>query len=147
MFPKQRLLRPSNPVYPPHPPLYPPATQGSTTDRTVHHVTSIFTLVNNLLPSTPPAVLQSRRDIPFPLFMAGYAAPSATAAHLKHRALELLKHFEGGGIGQNTAVIRRMLAGVCEEQERRVRAGGREEEVEWLAWMADVGVGVVNCGL
>lgn len=85
-----------------------------------------------------------RREVVFPIFMAGVATTNPNA---KGKAIELLKGYEGNGIGQNTSVVRRLLVAVCEEQNRRVAAGRRMEEVEWLRVGRERGLSVVNCGL
>ncbi|KAK5173413.1 uncharacterized protein LTR77_002094 [Saxophila tyrrhenica] len=85
-----------------------------------------------------------RRDVIFPLFIAGYAT---TQPDLKIQALDLMKAFEGQGVGQNTFTTRRLLGAVYEEQRRRVEGGGRMEEVEWMRVARERGLGVVNCGL
>jgi len=81
----------------------------------------------------------ARREIVFPCFIAGFATQDFER---KRRFVSLLRRCEGYGIGQNTGVVRKLLAGVCEEQGRRGVGG-----VEWMVWGRERGWSVVNCGL
>ena len=85
-----------------------------------------------------------RRNTVFPIFVAGVASLKADS---KSQAINLIRAFEGHGIGQNTYRTRQLLLAVCEEQRRVANAGGRMEDVEWLAIATDRGLGVANCGL
>lgn len=80
-----------------------------------------------------------RRSVVFPVFIAGVATAQPDA---KGQAIDLVKALEGGGIGQNTTVVRKLLVAVCEEQ-RRTATG----DVDWLGLAADKGLSVINCGL
>ena len=71
-----------------------------------------------------------RRHIVFPLFMAGFAT---SQPDVKVQALDILKTYEGSGIGQNTYRTRQLLTWIYEEQRRRADEGGRMEDVDWLA--------------
>lgn len=86
-----------------------------------------------------------RRHVGFPLFMAGVAT---TQPDTKIQAMNLMTAFQReGGIGQNTYRTRQLLIAVCEEQRAMVGAGGRMEQVDWLALAKERGLSVVNCGL
>ena len=85
-----------------------------------------------------------RRHVVFPLFMAGFAT---TQPDIKIQALDIIKAYEGTGIGQNTYTTRRLLTAVYEEQRRVVDAGGRLEDVDWLRVARERSLMVVNCGL
>ncbi|KAF7188344.1 C6 finger domain transcription factor nosA [Pseudocercospora fuligena] len=85
----------------------------------------------------------SRQSV-FPIFMAGFAAKNPD---VKLHAIELIKAFEGYGIGSNTYRTRQLLVAVCEEQRRLASIGGRMEDVEWLVIAKERGLSVVNCGL
>lgn len=85
-----------------------------------------------------------KRHTIFPVFMAGFATNSAD---LKLHAIDLIRAFEGKGIGQNTYRTRQLLVAVCEEQRRVANAGGRMEDVEWKVVAREKGLNVVNCGL
>ncbi len=85
-----------------------------------------------------------RRHVIFPLFIAGFATMQPD---LKVQALNIIKAYEGQGLGQNTYTTRRLLTAVYEEQGRVVEAGGRMEDVDWLRVARDRSLTVVNCGL
>lgn len=85
-----------------------------------------------------------RRHVIFPLFMAGFAT---TQPDVKIRVLELIKTYEGSGIGQNTYRTRQLLTAVYEEQRRRANEGGSMEGVDWLFVARERSLTVVNCGL
>lgn len=85
-----------------------------------------------------------RRHIIFPLFMAGFAT---TQPDIKIRVLDIIKTFEGSGIGQNTYRTRQLLTAVYEEQRRRANEGGSMEGVNWLVVAKERSLMVVNCGL
>lgn len=126
MFPSQRLI--------------PVANQAVVAADTAVRVSHILTLASTILANGD----LDRREVAFPIFMAGFATSNPDA---KVRAIDLLKSFEGHGIGQNTSVVRRLLVGVCEEQRRRFELGRRMEEVDWLRFGRERGLSVVNCGL
>jgi len=126
MFPSQGLI--------------PTANQAAFFADTNTRVSHILTLTNRIF----AAGELDRREVVFPIFIAGVATRNPAA---KAKAIELLKSFESHGIGQNTNVVRRLLVAVCEEQNRRVSAGRRMEEVEWLRLGRERGMSVVNCGL
>ena len=126
MFPTQSLL--------------PTASQSFYQTDTATRVSHILTLALTIHAANE----LDRREVVFPVFIAGVATTNPAA---KAKAIELLKSYEGHGIGQNTSVVRRLLVAVCEEQNRRVAAGRRMEEVEWLRVGRERGLGVVNCGL
>ncbi|KAK5132563.1 hypothetical protein LTR08_008880 [Meristemomyces frigidus] len=89
--------------------------------------------------------LMERRHIVFPLLMAGFATTQPDA---KIQAINIMTAFQReGSIGQNTHRTRQLLVAVCEEQGAVVSAGGRMEQVEWLALAKERGLSVVNCGL
>lgn len=90
------------------------------------------------------AGLLERRHVVFPLFIAGYATLQPDA---KVKALDLISAFETTGIGQNTARTRRLLKLVYEQQRQMYDAGGRMEDVDWLAVAREKRLTVVNCGL
>jgi hypothetical protein len=121
-------------------PLIPTANQAAFLADTGTRVSHILTLTIHILSNNE----LDRREVVFPIFIAGYATTNPNA---KAKAIELLKSYEGHGIGQNTSVVRRLLVAVCDEQNRRVAAGRRVEEVEWLRVGRERGLGVVNCGL
>lgn len=85
-----------------------------------------------------------RRHVIFPLFMAGYATAQAEA---KIQALNIIKRYEGYGIGQNTYSTRQLLSAIYEEQRRVAELGGRMEDVDWLSFAKERSLTVVNCGL
>lgn len=85
-----------------------------------------------------------RRHIIFPLFMAGFVTTHPDA---KIQALDIIKAYEGTGIGQNTYRTRRLLTAVYEEQRRMAEAGRRIEDVDWPAVAKERSLTVVNCGL
>jgi GNAT superfamily N-acetyltransferase len=94
------------------------------------------------------AQLQARhfhhRHVIFPLFIAGYAT---TQPDVKIQALDIIKAFEGHGIGQNTFTTRKLLSAVYEEQRKVAESGGRMEDVDWIKVARDRSLTVVNCGL
>jgi GNAT superfamily N-acetyltransferase len=120
--------------------LIPTANQAAFAADTGTRVSHILTLTMSLLANGE----LDRRGVVFPLFMAGVATNNPNA---KAKAIDLLKSYEGHGIGQNTSVVRRLLVAVCEEQNRRLSAGRRMEEVDWLRFGKERGMSVVNCGL
>lgn len=85
-----------------------------------------------------------RRKTVFPIFMAGFATFSSDS---KLHAIDLIRAFEGKGIGQNTYRTRQLLVAVCEEQRKAINAGRQMEDVEWMAVAREQGLNVVNCGL
>ena len=85
-----------------------------------------------------------RRYVIFPLFMAGFAT---TQPDIKIQAIDIIKAYEGTGIGQNTYTTRRLLAAVYEEQRKAADAGHRIEDVDWLAVARRRSLTMVNCGL
>lgn len=85
-----------------------------------------------------------QRHIIFPIFMAGFATKQSDS---KVRAIELIRLFEGSGIGQNTSTTRKLLTAVCEEQAQSIAAHRSMEEVDWLCVLGDRGLRVSNCGL
>jgi hypothetical protein len=121
MFPSQLLL--------------PSASASTLKTDTEARVSQILTLATQILDAGELA----RREIVFPCFIAGFAT---TNFDRKRGFVSLLRRCEGYGIGQNTSVVRKLLAGVCEEQGRRGVGG-----VEWLRWGRERGWSVVNCGL
>lgn len=126
MFPRQRLI--------------PLANQQNINLDTKTRIAHILTLGGSVLASGD----LERREPVFAIFMAGFAASNPDE---KIQAIDLLKGFEGHGIGQNTSVVRQLLVACCEEQSQRVARGGRMEEVEWLVVGRERGLTVVNCGL
>jgi len=133
MFPSQRL----HPVLPNNRQHEAAAIQADIETRSI----SILHLASAHLEAN---LLERRHDM-FPLFMAGVATASPDA---KIQAIDLAKAFEvGGGIGQNTCRTRQLLVAVCEEQRRAVVAGGRMEQVDWMALARERRLNVVNCGL
>ncbi|KAF2169019.1 hypothetical protein M409DRAFT_21030 [Zasmidium cellare ATCC 36951] len=128
LFPTQRTL--------------PSYTQNTLTTDSEARCKAILSLASATLQQTPAGT--SRRKTVFPVFIAGVVSLDAES---KRRALELVRAFEGSGIGQNTYRTRLLLKAVCEEQERVRRGGERVEGVEWLGVMRERGLGVVNCGL
>jgi hypothetical protein len=85
-----------------------------------------------------------QRHLIFPLFIAGFAT---IQPDVKTQALNIMKAFEGQGIGQNTYSTRRHLTAVYEEQRSVVEAGGKMEDVDWLKVAKDRSLTVMNCGL
>ena len=126
MFPSQSLI--------------PTANQAAFLADTGTRVSNILTLAMSIFANGE----LDRREVVFPIFMAGVATNNPNA---KAKAMDLLKSYDGHGIGQNTSVVRKLLGAVCEEQRRRVAAGRRMEEVEWLRFGRERGMSVVNCGL
>jgi hypothetical protein len=120
--------------------LIPSANQAAFLADTSTRVSHIFTLTISIIANGD----LDRREVVFPVFIAGVATSNPNA---KARAIDLLKTLEGHGIGQNTSVVRRLLEGVCAEQNRRVAAGRRMEEVDWLRFGRERGMSVVHCGL
>lgn len=120
--------------------LIPTANQAAFQTDTGTRVSNILTLAMSIFANGE----LDRREVVFPIFMAGVATNNPNA---KAKAMDLLKSYDGHGIGQNTSVVRKLLGAVCEEQRRRVAAGRRMEEVEWLRFGRERGMSVVNCGL
>ena len=120
--------------------LIPTANQAAFLTDTGTRVSNILTLAMSIFANGE----LDRREVVFPIFMAGVATKNPNA---KAKAMDLLKSYDGHGIGQNTSVVRKLLGAVCEEQRRRVAAGRRMEEVEWLRFGRERGMSVVNCGL
>lgn len=120
--------------------LIPSAASLALATDTATRAAHILTLTTSILATGE----LDRREVVFPTFIAGVATTNAAA---KAKAIDLLKSFERHGVGQNTCVVRRLLEGVCEEQGRRVAAGRRAEEVNWLMFGRERGLSVVNCGL
>jgi hypothetical protein len=120
--------------------LIPTANQAALAADTGNRVSHILTLTMSFFANRE----LDRREVIFPVFMAGVATNNPNA---KAKAIDLLKSYEGHGIGQNTSVVRKLLVAVCEEQNRRVSAGRRMEEVDWLRFGRERGMSVVNCGL
>lgn len=85
-----------------------------------------------------------RRHVVFPLFMAGFAT---TQPDVKIQALDIMKTYEGSGIGQNTYRTRQLLAAIYEEQRRRADEGGRMEDVDWLTIARERSLTALNYGL
>ncbi|KAH9829278.1 Fungal specific transcription factor domain, partial [Teratosphaeria destructans] len=86
-----------------------------------------------------------RRHIVFPLFLAGVVT---TRLDAKARISDVIEALErNGGIGHNTRQTRRLLQAVIEAQRQALEAGGRIEQVDWMALARSKGLGVVNCGL
>ena len=113
----------------------PSFTQSALSTDTESRAAQILTLATSILNAGDLA----RREIVFPCFIAGIAT---TNFDRKREFVSLLRRCEGSGIGQNTSVVRKLLAGVCEEQGRRGVGG-----VEWMEWGRGRGWSVVNCGL
>ena len=90
------------------------------------------------------AGLLERRHVIFPLFVAGFAS---TQPDVKIQSLDIIKAYEGTGIGQNTYRTRQLLSAVYEEQRRVAGRGGRMEDVDWLSVANGRSLTVVNCGL
>ena len=86
----------------------------------------------------------NRRHVVFPLFIGGFATNQPDT---KKQVLDVIKSYEGSGIGQNTYRTRQLLMAVYEEQRRRANEGGRMEDVDWLAIAKERSLMVVNCGL
>lgn len=107
---------------------------------TERRVASIITIAANQLEHNH----LDRRHIVFPLFMAGFATSQSDA---KVQALDIMKAYEGSGIGQNTYTTRRLLTAVYEEQRKLAEAGRRIEDVDWLAVAKERALTIVNCGL
>lgn len=108
------------------------------TDRRVSSIISVAT-------SQFQARQLERRHIIFPLLMAGIITTQADA---KVQALELMKMYEGSGIGQNSYNTRQLLLAVYEEQRKVADAAGRIDcDVEWLGVMRGRRMALVNCGL
>lgn len=80
----------------------------------------------------------------FSLFMAGFAT---CQPEIKVHALDLMKNYEGSGIGQNTMRTRQLLKTVYEEQALMADEGRRMEDVDWLSLARAKSLAVVNCGL
>lgn len=86
-----------------------------------------------------------RRHVIFPLLIAGITTMQPDA---KIQALDLLKMYEGSGIGPNTYNTRQLLGAIYEEQRRVAEAGGQVDcHVEWLQDVKRRRVAMVNCGL
>lgn len=126
MFPGQRRIPIAN-------------FQGLLAD-TERRVMSIISIATTQL----EAAQLDRRHIIFPLFMAGIATTQPDA---KIQALDLMKAYEGSGIGQNTYSARRLLTAVFEEQRRVADVGGRIEDVDWVTVARERGLTVLNFGL
>ena len=108
------------------------------TNTATNHSSSSNNSNNNIGIST------TARHLVFPVFIAGVATalmPNKTAA------INTISRLEDSGIGRNTVRTRRLLVLVYEEQARRVQAGGKIEDVDWLQIARAHGLDVVNCGL
>lgn len=103
----------------------------------------IFSIVSIAISKLEAGCLDQRHII-FPLFIAGFAT---VQPDVKIQALDIMKTFEGSGIGQNTWRTRQLLAAVYEEQRRKANEGERMEDVDWLTVARDRSLMVVNCGL
>jgi hypothetical protein len=121
-------------------PLIPTANQAAYQADTATRVSHILTLTMSIHATGE----LDRREVVFPIFIAGVATTNPNA---KATAIDLLKSYEGHGIGQNTSVVRKLLVAVCDEQRGRMAGGRRMEEVEWLRVGKERGLSVVNCGL
>ena len=86
-----------------------------------------------------------RRNIVFPLLLAGI---TTTQPDAKIQAIDLMKMYEGSGIGHNTYNARQLLGAVYEAQRLAADRGGRiDNDVEWIAVIKDRKMALVNCGL
>ncbi|KAK0354024.1 hypothetical protein LTR91_025024 [Friedmanniomyces endolithicus] len=122
----------------------PVANQGDVHADTERRCIGILTLASSYMEAEP---FMELRHAVFPVLMAGIATTQPDA---KIQAMNIIKAMESparGGIGQNTVRTRQLLAAVCEEQRRVVGAGGKIEQVDWLALARERGLSVVNCGL
>ncbi|PPJ57570.1 hypothetical protein CBER1_10528 [Cercospora berteroae] len=118
----------------------PTATHLDIPSDTERRINTTLTLANQQIDKRQV----ERRNSVFAIFIAGVASNLDAS---KVRAIELIRGFEGNGIGQNTARTRQLLVEVREEQRRVVEMGGRLEDVEWLGVARERGLGVANCGL
>ena len=118
----------------------PIANQQEVFADTESRIVAIIVLATAQLEARQP----ERRHVIFPLFVAGFATMQPD---LKVQALNIIKAYEGQGIGQNTYTTRRLLTAVYEEQRGVGEAGGRMEDVDWLRVARDRSLTVVNCGL
>lgn len=80
----------------------------------------------------------------YAIFLAGYASLKQREKML---AVDLLRAMEGTGISQNVIHSRKLLELVCLEQQARMKAGGCPEEVDWIDFAKENGMGFVNFGL
>ncbi|KAK1089293.1 hypothetical protein LTR33_000119 [Friedmanniomyces endolithicus] len=120
------------------------ANQGDVHADTEQRCIGILTLASSY---TDAELMMEHRHAVFPVLMAGIATTQPDA---KIQAINIVKAMESparGGIGQNTYRTRQLLIAVCEEQRRVVGAGGKIEQVDWLALARERDLNVVNCGL
>ena len=118
----------------------PIANQQAVRADTERRINLIFTVAGQHI----QAGQQDNRSTIFAVFIAGIATSFPDA---KVHAIDLIKAFEGTGIGQNTYRTRQLLVAVCEEQRRHLVVGGNMEGVDWLVFARERGLTVVNCGL
>ncbi len=126
MFPRQRLI--------------PVANQTDFHADTERRVMSIIAVAVKQLEDGH----LERRDIIFPLFIAGFAT---SQPDMKIQALGIIKGYEGSGIGQNTYRTRQLLTAVYEEQRRKANAGEQMEDVDWLVLTKERSLMLNHCGL
>lgn len=88
--------------------------------------------------------LAEHRHVIFPLFIAGFAT---SQPDIKIQALNIVKAYEGMGIGQNTYTTRQLLSAVYEEQRLAVDEGRRMEDVDWITVARNRSLTISNCGL
>lgn len=120
------------------------ANQGDVHADTEQRCIGILTLASSY---TDAELMMKHRHAVFPVLMAGIATTQPDA---KIQAMNIVKAMESparGGIGQNTYRTRQLLVAFCEEQRRVVGAGGKIEQVDWLALARERDLSVVHCGL
>ncbi|KAK0258605.1 hypothetical protein LTR35_018152 [Friedmanniomyces endolithicus] len=120
------------------------ANQGDVHADTEQRCIGILTLASSY---TDAELMMKHRHAVFPVLMAGIATTQPDA---KIQAMNIVKAMESparGGIRQNTYRTRQLLVAFCEEQRRVVGAGGKIEQVDWLALARERDLSVVHCGL
>ena len=85
-----------------------------------------------------------QRYMVFPVFMAGFAATSASEKTL---AVDILKYFERETIGRNTEVSRKLLEAVYQKQDERLMQNEICMDVDWIEIMRQKGTEVVHFGI
>lgn len=104
------------------------------------HCTNILVLANSVVESQ----LWDHHFIINATFIAGVYTSNQNE---KVQAINIIRAMEGRGIAHNAMRCRKLLVIVCEEQQRRIMEGGREEEVDWIGVSRARGLQMVDFGL
>ena len=85
-----------------------------------------------------------RKFMVFPLFMAGFAAETASD---RSEALELLTALEQETMGRVANASRELLQLVFDKQNERLLMGNSRWKVDWVQVAVESGMQIVNCRL